>query len=102
MTGHDVLALAGAAAVGAALGAVYFIGLWRTVRALPQIRQPGLIALGSFVLRFAVLAVVFLLLVREGGWRLMAAGLGGFLLARGLVIGRLRVPDERAKEGRPR
>ena len=101
MTGRDVLVLAGAAAIGAALGAVYFIGLWRTVRALPRLRQPGLSALASFLLRFAILAAVFLFLVRMGGWRLMTAGLGGFLLARGLVISRLRAPDGLRREGGP-
>ena len=101
MTAPDAFALLGAAVLGAGIGTLYFVGLWRTVRALPRQDRPGLTVLASFAARFALAAAVFVFLARAGGWPAAAAGLAGFLAARTLVIGRLHRAG-RGSEGRPR
>jgi F1F0 ATPase subunit 2 len=69
---------------GLAVGALFFVGLWRTVARAPS---PWLIVLSS-VGRLAVLGGALLLVAREGAAPLMAAGVG-ILLARAVVVGRL-------------
>lgn len=86
----DVLQLTAALTAGAMAGAVYFAGLWMTVRALPASRHPALLTFASFAFRLALALVCFLALVRAGGWTSTAAGLGGFLLARTIIVSRLR------------
>lgn len=84
----------GAAAGGAAgvvLGGLYFGGLWITLTRVGSARRPGLLLVGSYALRLAVSAVGFGLLASLGIVP-AAAGLAGFLVARGVMIGRLR-PD---------
>lgn len=75
------LQLAVGLAAGAALGAVYFLGLWWTLRRLPGARRPGLRLLASFTLRGALVVAAFAALARWGALALVVA-LGGFLLAR--------------------
>jgi len=81
--------LAGAFALGCAVGSAYFVALWATVRALPAARKPALLVFGSFIVRFGVTAPVFVLLVRAGGLPAIASALAGFVLARVLVVRRL-------------
>ena len=97
----DVAGLAwllGAFALGFAAGAAYFAALWATVRVLPATRRPALVLFGSFVLRFGVVAAVFVMMVRDGGFSWIAAALAGFFLAR-LVIVRRLLPAETAPGG---
>ncbi|MGE0459773.1 MAG: ATP synthase subunit I [Vicinamibacterales bacterium] len=84
----EPMGLAAAFAAGGGVGLAYFAGLWLTVRALPAARNPALLVFGSFLTRFGVAATTFVLLVRAGGWRWMAAALAGFVLARTLIIRR--------------
>jgi F1F0 ATPase subunit 2 len=90
--------LLGAFALGFAAGAAYFTALWVTVRALPATRHPALVLFGSFVLRFGVVAAVFVMMVRGGGFSWIASALAGFVLAR-LVIVRGLLPPETAPRG---
>jgi F1F0 ATPase subunit 2 len=90
--------LLGAFALGFAAGAAYFAALWATVRALPASRHPALVLFGSFVLRFGVVAAVFVMIVRGGGFSCVASALAGFVLAR-LVIVRRSLPPETAPSG---
>lgn len=87
MSGFITLVLAWAA--GAGLGLFYFGGLWLTVRRLPDSRVPALLFLGSFAGRLAVTLLGFYL-VMDGRWERMLICLVGFLMARQLLISRLR------------
>jgi len=70
---------------GAAIGLVYFGGLWLTVRRLPARRRPHLWLLGSFVLRLGLALAAFYLLVPLG-WQALATGLAGLLAARQVLV----------------
>jgi F1F0 ATPase subunit 2 len=75
-------------ALGAALGWLYFRGLWWNVRRFVEGRHPALtIALG--VARFLALGAVLLLTSLEGAMPLLATALG-LLAARAVVLRRLR------------
>lgn len=86
-----LLSITGAVVVGVGLGLLYFDGLWRTVRALPEVSHPGVLLLGSFLVRLAVVMVGFYLLLGAGG-AYLAGGLVGFMAAR-FVLVRHRRPD---------
>jgi F1F0 ATPase subunit 2 len=75
-------------ATGAALGAIYFAGLWHTVQRLPDTRRPLSILLGSFLLR-ASIALTGFDLVMNDRWDQLIAALGGFILMREILIRRL-------------
>ena len=78
-----------ALASGVVLGAIYFGGLWLTVRRVPLVRQPALLLLGSFLLRSAVVLLGFYV-VMDGRWERLVACMIGFLLARTLFLHCLR------------
>ncbi len=69
------------AALGLGLGAVFFAGLWATVKRLPAARSPRLLALGSYVVRMALACAVFVLAGRLGG-PCLAAACAAFLAVR--------------------
>ena len=70
-----------ALAVGCGAGALYFLGLWWTVRHLPVVRRPELLMFASLAVRTAVV-IYSLYLVMDSSWINLLSGLGGFLLAR--------------------
>lgn len=73
--------------VGVLIGALYFSGLWYTVRQLPTSRRPALLLIGSYVLRLALfLGAVYLL--AGSHWSYLLSALAGVLLARTLLIRR--------------
>lgn len=82
---HEGWTLALALTAGAILGALFFGGLWWTVRALPAAPRPGLLMLGSLLLRAGATVAGFYL-VAGGRWQRLAACLLGFLIARALVL----------------
>lgn len=88
MTVSTVMILAAAFTAGLALGAVYFIALWQTVRRLPSTASPVRLMLGSLVLRLAVLAVGFYFIM-GGHWERMAAAMLGFVVMRKILTYRL-------------
>ncbi|CAN5898309.1 ATP synthase subunit I [soil metagenome] len=77
---------------GAALGVVFYAGLWWTVRRAATFRRPGLSVLASMLLRMGVAL---------GGFHLVAGGqlarlllcLAGFVLARAAVTLMTRLPS---------
>ena len=73
---------------GALLGAVFYGGLWWTVRRIPS-RAPGLWLVGSFLVR-TVLVLSGFLIVTRGDWRGMLAVLAGFLTGRVAVTRLIR------------
>jgi F1F0 ATPase subunit 2 len=80
-----------AVALGLALGAAYFGGLWWTLARLPRWRRPGWVLAASFAVRGPLLLVVLALLAREGVVPLLLA-LAGFLVARVVLAALLRSP----------
>lgn len=83
------LALAGLA--GGGLGALFFGGLWWTVRKGVSANQPALWFLGSLLLRTAI-AVAGIYVVSGGRLGRLLACLAGFTLAR-LVVTSLTRPS---------
>lgn len=77
-------------AAGAALGVVFFGGLWWTVRKGVTATQPALWFFGSLLLRMAVVLAGFYF-VSGGQWERLLACLLGFVIAR-LLLMRLAAP----------
>ena len=72
-------------AVGLALGAFYFIGLWRTVKRLSHTESRARLLLVSYVLRLAVVLMAFYFLLRDGHWERLAVALLGFVVMRKIL-----------------
>lgn len=75
---------------GLAIGQFYFGGLWLTVKRLPQVRSPGLLAFGSFVARTGVSVFCFYLIATGGHWEQLLASVLGFALMRVVLVSRIR------------
>jgi F1F0 ATPase subunit 2 len=73
-----------AVVAGAVLGAMFYGGLWWTVRKGLLSRQPAVWFLTSLVVRTAVALLGFYAVFR-GDWRRLVACMAGFVLARLLV-----------------
>jgi F1F0 ATPase subunit 2 len=73
---------------GMALGAIYFAGLWYTVRRLPDAKRPLNCLLCSFLVRVS-LAITGFGLVMDGRCDQLIAVLGGFILTREILVRRL-------------
>lgn len=72
-------------AAGGVMGAIFFGGLWWTVRRSIISAHPALWVLGSLLLRIALVLPAFYL-VAGGRWERALACLLGFLMARGVLI----------------
>lgn len=70
---------------GGALGGLFFWGLRLTTRRIPSATRPGCLLAGSFVVRLAMVALGFFLLLRLGASCLLVALLG-FLLVRFILV----------------
>ena len=88
--------------LGAALGGLYFAGLWWTLARLDRWRRPALALAVSFLVRALPTLAAFVLLARVGPLPL-AASLVGFLLARFVLSAWLRPtqPASPARTTRP-
>ena len=73
--------------VGAAIGGVYFAGLWETIRRLPDVEKPLRRMAVSYALR-TTLALSGFYFVMQGEWERLAAAMVGFLLMRELILRR--------------
>ncbi len=78
--------------IGVVVGWLYFQVLWETVRRLPQHRRPGTWMAASLVLRLGILVAVFVWLARWGSWPALLAAAGGLVVARTVLVRRLRQP----------
>ena len=81
---NDTLMLALAGLAGGALGAIFFGGLWWTVRRGMASTQPALWFFGSLLLRTGV-ALGGFYLVGRGQWERLLMCLLGFVAARVIV-----------------
>ena len=90
---NDPLPLLLAGAAGLLLGAIFFGGLWWTVRKGLSARQPALWFLGSMLLRMGI-ALAGFYFVGRGDWRRLIACLLGFVIARFVVTWLTRAPAE--------
>jgi F1F0 ATPase subunit 2 len=81
---HDVGALSLAAIAGAALGGMFFVGLWWTVQLVMIANHPVPWFLGSLLLRMGVVLAGFYF-VGHGSWDRLAACFLGFAAVRVLV-----------------
>jgi len=70
---------------GIALGIIFFGMLWLTVKKAVNARVPWLWVLGSFFFRVAIVLVGFYF-VSDGNWQRLLICLGGFIIARFIVI----------------
>jgi F1F0 ATPase subunit 2 len=84
---NEALTLALAWVAGGILGAIFFGGLWWTVRKGVSSERPALWFVASVVLRSGIVLVGFYL-VSSGDWRRLPACLVGFAMAQ-LVVTRL-------------
>lgn len=82
---NETLMLVVAGAVGLVLGAVFFGGLWWTVRKGVSSPRPALWFLGSMLLRMGIVLAGFYF-VGGGRWQRLLVCLLGFVIARFLVM----------------
>lgn len=87
---NEGLTLVLALVVGLLLGAIYFGGLWWTVRKGMTSKRPALLFLGSLVLRTGVVVAGFYV-VSDGHWQSLLACLFSFAIAR-LMVTRIAGP----------
>ncbi len=98
---NETLMLVLAGVTGLVLGAVFFGGLWWTVRKGVSSPRPAVWFLGSTLLRMSIVLAGFYF-VGRGHWDRMLVCLVGFVIARFIVMRFTRTPIEhvssRAKE----
>ena len=95
---NDYLRLALVFSFGLLLGAVFFGGLWWTVRKGISAKRPGLLFLGSMLLRTGVVLNGFYFAAGNDSPRLMICLLG-FIGARIIVSRLTRPPPRQYKAG---
>jgi F1F0 ATPase subunit 2 len=89
----ETIILAAALAAGVLLGAIFFGGLWWTVRKGVTAKTPALWFLGSSLLRIGIVLAGFYFVAR-GDWKKLLLCLLGFLIARVVVLRRTRPNKE--------
>jgi F1F0 ATPase subunit 2 len=97
---NETLTLTLAGLAGAALGAVFFGGLWWTVRKGISSGHPALWFLGSGLLRMGIVVAGFYL-VGGGQWPRLGSALAGFIVARLVVLWLTRPARENQKQPTP-
>ena len=90
---NDTLTLALAWGAGGALGAMFYGGLWWTVRKGVSSPRPALWFFGSLLLRMG-LALAGFYGVADGHWERMLLCLLGFVMARPLVAWLTRASEQ--------
>ena len=88
---NEALTLTLSSMAGAALGAIFFGGLWWTIRKACASERPALWFFGSLLLRMSLVLVGFYF-VGRGNWQRLVACLLGFIVARLAVIWLTRTP----------
>ena len=91
---NETLTMILALAAGGALGAIFFGGLWWTIRKGVASTQPALWFMGSLLLRMAIVLTGFYFVGREH-WQPLVVCLLGFVMTRVVVTLLTRPPVER-------
>jgi F1F0 ATPase subunit 2 len=91
-TMNEMTSLILALLAGSLLGAIFFGGLWWTIRRGFSSRSPAVLYLGSLLLRTLV-AVAGFYLVSRGDWRRLLACMLGFLATRIMATRIARPPS---------
>lgn len=94
---NDLLAVVLAFLAGAGLGAIFFGGLWWTIRKGLTSERPALWFTGSMLLRTGIVLGGFYF-VSDGQWQRLMICLFGFLMAR-VAITRLTRPAKAVPSG---
>jgi len=90
---YETLALVLALVAGVLLGAIFFGGLWWTVRKGMSSKQPAMLFFGSLLLRTGIALAGFYFMARIR-WESLLVGLVGFIMAR-LIVTRLTRTGEK-------
>jgi F1F0 ATPase subunit 2 len=90
---NETLTLVLAWVAGVLLGAIFFGGLWWTVRKGLSAKRPALWFFGSLWLRMSI-ALVGFYIVSSAHWKRLVVCLLGFVLARLIVTRLTRPPGE--------
>jgi len=90
---NEIVMLTLAGGAGVLLGAIFFGGLWWTVRRSVSSPRPALWFLGSLLVRMSVVLAGFYF-VGNGHWERLVTCLVGFIIARIFVMRFTRVPIE--------
>ena len=93
---NETLALILTLLAGVLLGAIFFGGLWWTIRRGVSSKQPAALFFFSLLLRTGIALAGFYFVAR-GDWRRVLSCLVGFILARILVTWLTRVPSTKAQ-----
>jgi F1F0 ATPase subunit 2 len=93
MTMNNFLFLALALVAGLLLGAIFFGGLWWTVRKGVSSKNPAIWFFGSMLLRMGIVLAGFYF-VGRGDWRRLVSCLLGFIVARFIVMRLTRTLDD--------
>lgn len=82
-------------AAGGALAGLWLAGLWLDVRSLARERRPYLRLVAGALVRLSIITAGFYLVIAfDGRWVHPVAALAGFLVARYLVLARVRRRSE--------
>jgi F1F0 ATPase subunit 2 len=73
-----------ALAAGMAIGLIYFLILWLTLKRLPSSPAPGRLLIFSYLARLC-LALAGFYLVMDGRWERVASALAGFVVIRSVL-----------------
>jgi F1F0 ATPase subunit 2 len=92
---NETLRLAPALVTGVLLGAMFFGGLWWTVRKGVSSQRPALWFFSSLLLRMSI-ALAGFYFVSDGHWERMLVCLLGFVTAR-LIVTQLTRPTDEAR-----
>ncbi len=92
---NDLPGMMLAMAVGLAMGAVYFGGLWLTLQRLPTSSSPGLLMAVSYIVRLGLI-LVSLYLVMDGRWERALAFMVGFTVVR-IITSRRWAKEDKGK-----
>jgi F1F0 ATPase subunit 2 len=90
---NETLSLMLALVAGISLGAIFFGGLWWTVRKSISSKQPALLFLGSLLLRTSIVLAGFYFIAR-GHWERLLVCLLGFVTARLIVTHLIRAAEK--------
>ena len=88
----EALGLTLSLVAGVLLGAIFFGGLWWTIRKGVSSKQPALWFLGSLLLRTSI-ALAGFYFVGRGQWERLLVCLVGFLIARLIMTRFTRAPE---------